>query len=119
MRTRPAAALLLTVIAAAVSAQESVEESYRPGFSVCAAYYFLAARGHGVKDYDALYTAGEFSLNEAIRLYGRAAANGEMERASGIMMDEIDRDWRKVHVIDVKYGGSCEILLRDAHFDYR
>lgn len=110
--------VVLVLAGTGATAQQSVEQPYRPGFSTCAAYYFLSSRGHGVKEYDALYSAGEFSLNEATRLRGQEVANSEMEEASGVMMGEIDRDWRKIGVIDEKYGPSCEILLRDANFEY-
>lgn len=85
-----------------------------PGFATCAAYYFLAARGHGVQDYDRLYQAGEFSLNEATRRRGRSAATAKMEAASSRMMKEMHQDWREIAVLDRDYAAPCEALLRDA-----
>ena len=40
-----------------------------------------------------------------------------MGSESGVMMGEIERDWRLVERLDRKYGGACEALLRDAHFE--
>lgn len=100
------------------TAQESPEQSYRPGFAVCAAYYFLASRGHAMRDYERLYSAGEFSLNEATKLHGQEPANHDMEMASGAMMMEMRQDWREIAILDKKYAGSCEILLIDAEFVY-
>ncbi len=86
-----------------------------PGFATCAAYYFLAARGHDVTQYDALYSAGEFSLNEAIKRHGQAA-QGKMETSSTDMMHSIAKDWRRVAELDQKFSSPCETLLRDAGF---
>lgn len=99
----------------AVCAQEN--DLYRPGYPTCAAYFFLAARGHEAARYDALYRAGEFSLNVAIKSLGRPDAEARMGSDSTVMMREIDQDWRLVERLDRKYGGACEALLRDAHFD--
>lgn len=86
----------------------------RPGFASCAAYYFLAARGHGMQDYERLYGAGEFALNEAARRHGRAAAEARMGEVSGAMMELIERDWRNIGRLDARYAGRCEVLLEDA-----
>jgi hypothetical protein len=92
-------------------------EGYRPMFATCAAYYFLAARGSAAARYDHLYTAGEFALNQAVREQGRPAAEVRMGNDSTVMMGEIDQDWRLVDRLEQKYGGSCDALLRDAHFE--
>lgn len=110
-----AALALLGGPAQAQSAPE--EDSYRPGFATCAAYFFLAARGHAASRYDHLYSAGEFALNQATLAQGRPAAEARMGSDSGVMMREIDQDWRLVERLDKKYGGSCEALLRDANFE--
>jgi hypothetical protein len=102
---------------ALVCAEPAPGEPYRPGFPTCAAYFFLAARGHDAARYDALYRAGEFALNTAITAQGRPAAEARMGSESTIMMGEIDQDWRLIERLDRKYAGSCEALLRDAHFD--
>ena len=99
----------------AVSALERVT----PGFATCAAYYFLAARGHGVRDYDRLYSAGEFAMNQATHRHGNAAANTKMAAASGTMMKEIHQDWREIEILDQRYGASCETLLRDVQQEFR
>jgi len=93
------------------------EEAYRPMFATCAAYYFLAARGSAAARYDHLYTAGEFALNQAVREQGRPAAEARMGSDSTVMMGEIDQDWRLADRLEKKYGGSCDALLRDAHFE--
>lgn len=93
--------------------------SEAPGFATCAVYYFLAARGHGLRDYDRLYTAGEFSLNQAIQRHGISAANAKMATTSGGMMQEIHHDWRKIEILDQRYGAPCETLLRDANYEFR
>lgn len=93
------------------------EVQYRPGFTTCAAYFFLAARGHDAARYDALYRAGEFALNVAIRADGRPMAEQTMGSESTVMMREMDQDWRQIDRLDRKYAGACEALLRDAHFD--
>ncbi len=90
-----------------------------PGFGTCAAYYFLAARGHGVRDYDRLYSAGEFALNQATQRHGKLSANGKMEAMSGVMMEEIHQDWRNIGLLDQRYGSVCETLLREAHYEFR
>jgi len=90
---------------------------YRPAYHTCAAYFFLAARGHEAKRYDALYSAGEFALNQSILEHGREEAEHRMGSESGVMMTEIERDWRLIERLDRKYGGACEALLRDAHFE--
>lgn len=102
---------------AASAAAPSPSEPYRPAYHTCAAYFFLAARGHEAKRYDALYSAGEFALNQSILEHGREEAELRMGSESGVMMTEIERDWRLVDRLDRKYGGACEALLRDAHFE--
>ncbi len=92
----------------------TAEQSASPGFATCAAFYFLAARGHGIKEYDSLYSAGEFSLNEAIKRHGKPAADQKMEHASTEMMREIHQDWRDIAILDARYGDRCDTLLRDA-----
>ncbi|MBM4227991.1 MAG: hypothetical protein FJ164_09625 [Gammaproteobacteria bacterium] len=91
------------------------EPAGAPGFATCAAYYFLAARGNDVTQYDALYSAGEFSLNEAIKRHGKAA-QGRMESTSADMMQSIAKDWRRVAELDPEFSRPCETLLRDAGF---
>lgn len=103
--------------AAASAADQSPAELYRPAYHTCAAYFFLAARGHDAKRYDALYSAGEFALNQSILEHGREEAERRMGSESGVMMNEIERDWRLIERLDRKYGGACEALLRDAHFE--
>jgi glycine/D-amino acid oxidase-like deaminating enzyme len=85
-----------------------------PGFATCAAYYFLAARGHGVQDYDRLYRAGEFSLNEATRRRGQQAATAKMEQASSRFMQQIHQDWRQIALLDRDYETPCARLLEAA-----
>lgn len=110
--------LSLSLLSAAVAATEPAPgEPYRPGFPTCAAYFFLAARGHDASRYDALYRAGEFALNAAITAQGRAAAEARMGSESTIMMKEIEQDWRLIDRLDKKHAGACEALMRDAHFD--
>jgi hypothetical protein len=106
------------VLCAALLMTTATVRAEPPGFATCAAYYFLAARGHGVRDYDRLYSAGEFSLNEATRQHGRTAAEHKMEAASGVMMREMHQDWREIAALDGQYGGSCETLLRDAGYGF-
>jgi hypothetical protein len=86
-------------------------------FATCAAYFFLAARGNAATRYDHLYSAGEFALNQAVLEQGRPAAEARMGSDSTVMMGEIDQDWRLVERLEKKYGGACDALLRDAHFD--
>lgn len=93
---------------------QKTDPDERPGFASCAAYYFLAARGHGMQDYERLYGAGEFALNEAARRHGRAAAEARMGEVSGAMMELIERDWRNIERLDARYAGRCEVLLEDA-----
>ena len=113
-----ACVVLLVTAAVFVNAEENKTGSDRPGFATCAAYYFLAARGHGVKDYDRLYSSGEYSLNHASERHGKQAATTKMETASGAMMDEMHQDWREIATLDGYYLVSCESLLRDAGFRY-
>ena len=89
-------------------------ESDPAGFATCAAYYFLAARGHGMQEYDRLYSNGELSVNEAAKRHGKAAADAKMALASTGMMKEIHQDWRAIDILDKKYSAMCEDLLRDA-----
>jgi len=109
---------MLGAVTVAAVAADSTTAPYRPAYHTCAAYFFLAARGHDARRYDALYSAGEFSLNQAILELGRAEADTRMGSDSTVMMREIDQDWRLVDRLDKKYGGACEALLRDAHFDF-
>jgi hypothetical protein len=88
----------------------------RPAFGVCAAYYFLAARGHPATRYDELYTSGEFSLNSSTLLHGPMESEKVMETTSGVMMREIDEDWRKIAILDKHYANDCAALLRDAGY---
>ena len=99
------------------NAQPASSEQYRPGFPTCAAYFFLAARGHDASRYDALYRAGEFALNSAITAEGHPSAQARMGSESTVMMREIEQDWRLIERLDRKYAGGCEALLRDAHFE--
>jgi hypothetical protein len=109
----------LIIILAVQSFVAAAKAVVSPGFGTCAAYYFLAARGHGVRDYDRLYSAGEFALNQATQRHGKAAANGKMEAMSGNMMKEIHQDWRDIDILDQRYGGACETLLREAHYEFK
>ncbi len=93
-----------------------LEQAGGPGFGTCAAYYFLAARGHPATDYDTLYTSGEFSLNSAILLHGRTDGPKPMEEASRVMMAEIDQDWRLIDRLDKHYAASCDALIRSAGY---
>ena len=97
-------------------ALQKLDQAAEPGFGVCAAYYFLAARGHPVTDYDALYTAGEFSLNSATVVHGRTDGPKQMEQASGRMMAEMDQDWRRIEVLDKHYAPPCDALLKEAGY---
>ncbi|MSR15088.1 MAG: hypothetical protein EXR86_11110 [Gammaproteobacteria bacterium] len=89
-----------------------------PGFATCASYFFLAARGHGVRDYDRLYSSGEHSLNVAAQRHGKDAATTKMEAASNTMMAEMHQDWREIAVLDSRYADACDTLLRDTGFHY-
>jgi hypothetical protein len=108
---------LLTLFAGAIAAQSEVSPE-GPGFATCASYYFLAARGHGVRDYDRLYTSGEHSLNLAATRHGQDAATQKMEAASNTMMTEMRQDWREIGRLDARYADACDTLLRDAGFQY-
>jgi hypothetical protein len=109
--------LLGAACALAAHAQSADGDAYRPGFTTCAAYFFLAARGHPASRYDYLYSAGEFALNRATLELGRPAAEARMGSDSGVMMREIEQDWRLIERLDRRYEGACEALLRDAHFE--
>lgn len=113
-RARSAGALWLWSLMFPACAGTAAEPA-DPGFASCASYYFLAARGHGVKDYDRLYSAGEFALNQAARRHGQSVARAKMEKVSGVMMDEMHRDWLEIGTLDTRYGAACERLLRDAN----
>ncbi len=117
MRANFLLGLIIAVAAPSLASAQTTVAS--PGFGTCAAYYFLAARGHGVRDYDRLYSAGEFALNQASQRHGKPAANGKMEAMSGVMMKEIHQDWREIAKLDQRYGEPCETLLRDAHYQFR
>lgn len=95
---------------------KGLETPDRPTFGHCAAYFFSAARGHAAPFYDRYYTAGEFSLNSAVLLHGAQAGNRMMEKASAAMMDEMERDWQKIRVLDLRHAPPCEALLRDAGY---
>lgn len=107
--------LMLLVATGLLPRAGLAEGTESSGFASCAAYYFLAARGHDVTRYDALYSAGEFSLNEAIKRHGKAA-QGKMESRSAEMMQSIAKDWRRVAELDRDFSRPCETLLRDAGF---
>ena len=34
-------------------------------------------------------------------------------------MKEIHQDWRKIEILDQRYGASCETLLRDVQQEFR
>ncbi len=102
----------------ASTAAESLPAVEPPGFATCAAYYFLAARGHAVQDYDRLYSSGEFSLNEAAKRHGKPNAEAKMGDASGLMMKEMHQDWRQVTLLDTKYASECRSLTQEAGFRY-
>ncbi len=110
-------AALACVIASLPARAVAPDEAYRPMFATCAAYFFLAARGSAATRYDHLYSAGEFALNQAVLEQGRPAAEARMGSDSTVMMGEIDQDWRLVERLEKKYGGACDALLRDAHFE--
>jgi len=95
---------------------KGLETPERPSFGACAAYFFTAARGHPAPFYDSYYSAGEFSLNAAVLLHGAQDGNRMMEKASATMMDEMDRDWQKIRVLDLRHAPPCEALLRDAGY---
>lgn len=105
----------LLLIACLLPSTGHAEQGEAPGFATCAAYYFLAARGNDIRQYDALYSAGEFSLNEAIKRHGKAG-QGRMESSSADMMQSIAKDWRRVAELDSEFSRPCETLLRDAGF---
>ena len=86
------------------------------GFAGCATYYFLAARGHSAKEYDALYRAGEFGLNQASVLEGAEMANRGVETHAAALMQEMASDWRKIAVLDRQYAEPCAALMLAAGF---
>ena len=111
LRTGPALWVWAVALLSGLNVQ--AEEA---GYATCAAYYFLAARGHGKQDYDRLYTSGEFSFNEAARRHGKAAADAKMGEVSTGMMRDIHQDWRAIDILDKKYGAPCATLLQESGF---
>ena len=99
-----------------MSVVKTLEAPERPTFGKCAAYFFLAARGHPAPLYDGFYSAGEFSLNAAVLLHGAQDGNKAMETASAEMMKEISQDWQNIAVLVRNHAPACEALLRDAEF---
>jgi hypothetical protein len=95
---------------------KALEAPERLAFSECAAYFFLAARGHPGPLYDGFYSAGEFSLNAAVLLHGAQPANHAMEAASAKLMAEIKQDWQNIAQLVRSHAPPCEALLRDAEY---
>ncbi len=115
---RSVAVVAVLVVCALASRADDATTAEDPGFATCAAYFFLAARGHGMRDYDRLYSSGEHSLNLAAKRHGREAATAKMGIASNTMMAAMHQDWREIATIDLRYASACEGLLRDVDFRY-
>ena len=109
LRTRPALWIWLGALLSSLNVQAD-----EAGYATCAAYYFLAARGHGMQDYERFYASGEFSFNEAARRHGKTAADTNMGQVSTDMMRDIHQDWRSIEILDKKYGAPCAALLQES-----
>ena len=118
------AACLLALCSLTAAAQEAgpalkvLEADGVPHFSECGTFYFLAARGSPSIRYDEFYSAGEFAFNAAILLRGRETADRMQSEIAARLMQEMSNDWQKIAVLDQKYRGKCDALLKSAGYEY-
>lgn len=80
-------------------------------FTTCSAYFFNATKMSPAREYEKLFRLGEKSANRARSLSGSADIMREVGDASDIMMDAIERDFRRFSEIATRYAAPCKDLL--------
>ncbi len=103
-----------TVLAMAdVTGQDSnhAGEQRAAELATCAAYYFNASNARPLRDYEALYSAGELAINRARRILPAAAVDRLVGDASATMTTLIGGDWRRFARVSEIYAADCDELL--------
>ena len=80
-------------------------------FTTCAAYFFNATKASPAKAYEKLFQLGVKSADRARATLDSEAVMRRIGDASDIMMDLIERDFRRFNEIDQLYGGVCLSLM--------
>ncbi|MGE0486074.1 MAG: hypothetical protein AB7Q81_18140 [Gammaproteobacteria bacterium] len=82
--------------------------------ATCAAYFFNATNAASMREYEALYGAGERARNRALRYLDLAAFDRLMGDAAVAMTALTGGDWRQFHRVRARYEPGCAALALDA-----
>lgn len=105
-------ALVLGCCVAVVKAETPQDaQTTAADFATCAAYYFNAVNVKPIKEYEAVYGAGERAFNEGIKLVGRKQVDELMARSSGEMSKLMGSNWNNFGTVEQRYGADCAALM--------
>ena len=79
-------------------------------YATCAAYYFNASNARPMREYEALYQAGERARNRALRYVDASAVDRLVGDASAAMTTLTGGDWRRFERVEARYAAACESL---------
>jgi hypothetical protein len=79
--------------------------------TTCAAYFFNATKVSPAKEYEKLFQLGVKSADRARSSLGSEAVMRRIGDASDIMMELIERDFRRFNEIEELYGSVCSHLM--------
>ncbi|MEX2479285.1 MAG: hypothetical protein WD928_00345 [Gammaproteobacteria bacterium] len=82
--------------------------------STCAAYYFNATKARPLREYEALYGAGERAMNRASRLLDRPRVDRLVGDAAVAMTAMTGGNWHHYHRVTARYGDFCAELVGEA-----
>lgn len=79
--------------------------------ATCSAYYFNATNAYPMREYEALYGAGENARNRALRYLEAASFDRLVGDAAVVMTAMTGGDWRHFDRVRARYGADCDALL--------
>ena len=80
-------------------------------FTTCAAYFFNATKMSPAKEYEKLFQLGVKSADRARASLDSEVVTRRIGDASDIMMELIERDFRRFNEIEELYGSLCSRLM--------
>lgn len=117
VRVVRALALLAVVLGRAAPAAEPLPEAVQAEvehLATCAAYFFNATNAAPMREYEALYGAGEYARNRALRYLDVAEFDRLMGDAAVAMTALTGGDWRQFDRVRARYEPVCAALALDA-----
>jgi hypothetical protein len=112
-----AAAAGLAVAARAAEPLPADRQAEVEHLATCAAYFLNATNAASMREYEALYGAGENARNRALRYLEMAEFDRLMGDASVAMTALTGGDWRQFHRVRARYGPACAALASEAEHD--